>query len=191
LILESRSMAKFCEHHAPALACRAASMADGLASLLRDFRTLSHELHPRNLDDVSLAMSARRLIDEFGDRAGFTIGFREERVPERLATPLPTCLFRLLQENLSNISKHAKATHVEVALVGRDGHIHLTVSDNGQGFDADAVMQNRTGIGLLGMQERVRPLNGTVQIESRPGVGTTVSITIPLPREEETLASFR
>lgn len=185
LILEARSLVKYSERHAPAIAPRVTRMAEQLSQILRDFRTLSHELHPRNLDDLSLATSARRLLDEVGEQAQFTTAFHEVDVPEKLPSTLTTCLYRLLQENLTNISKHAAATHVDVSLKGSGDAIHLTISDNGQGFNAEAVLRDRRGIGLVGMQERIRPLNGTVRVDSRPGMGTTVSVSVPMLRGTE------
>ncbi len=179
LILESRSLGKYCERYIPEMAPRVTRLAGQLLHMLRDFRTLSQELHPRNLDDLSLAMSARRLLKEVGEQAPFTTGFHEAGVPDKLPPLVTTSLYRMLQEMLSNISNHANATHVEVSLTANEDRIHLTISDDGPAFNTEAVMRDGKGFGLIGMQERMRPLNGTVHIESRPGGGTTVSVSVP------------
>lgn len=103
-------------------------------------------------------------------------------MPADLPPALTTCLYRLLQETLSNIAKHAQATHVVVTMEGRDDEVRLTVTDNGKGFDVRGGKHGRKGLGLMSMQERVRPLGGTVSIDSKPQEGTTVSVSIPLPR---------
>jgi signal transduction histidine kinase len=100
-------------------------------------------------------------------------------VPEKIPSAIMTTLFRLLQESLSNITKHAKAKHVFVTLVGTEQGIELTVQDDGVGFDPDLLSKKRKSVGILGMKERLRLLGGTMQIDSRPDQGTTLTFTIP------------
>ena len=94
--------------------------------------------------------------------------------------PMTVCLYRLLQESLGNIRKHANAKRVEVVLSGGNQQVELCVSDDGSGF---TFSNNKKGLGLTSMQERVRPLRGQVTIESKPNRGTVVSVRIPLPSE--------
>jgi PAS domain S-box-containing protein len=181
LILEARSLAKLSDSMAPFMGPRLMTMASQLGGLLADFRTLSHDLHPRNLGYLSLAGTLRQLGEEFAERAGFHVECRERSTPADLPPALTTCLYRLLQETLSNIAKPAQATHVVVTMEGRDDEVRLTVTDNGKGFDVRGGKHGRKGLGLVSMQERVRPLGGTLGIDSKPEDGTTVSVSIPLP----------
>jgi PAS domain S-box-containing protein len=182
-ILEANTLAKALRTAQPALVPRLESMRKKLGDLLEDFRHLAHDLHPRNLDTVTLASSMRSHVKEMADYAGLRIEFEEEDVPGRLPMPVIVCLYRLLQESLANIHKHARATHVRVRLSGGADRLTLSVADDGTGFDPGRPAEGRKGIGLTSMHERVRPLGGTVAIESRPGEGTTITVTIPSPRE--------
>ncbi len=180
LILEGKMVAKLCERQAPDLAPRMTSISARLAELLRDLRELSHELLPRNLGDVSLVGPLRELIEEFNGKAGFQITLSERDVPEKLPPVVMTALFRLLQESLSNVMKHAHAKQVSVVLAGMERRIELTVADDGIGFDPGRMSDERKAVGIVGMKERVRPLGGTVTIDSGPDHGTTIIFSIPL-----------
>jgi PAS domain S-box-containing protein len=180
LILDANLIVKQCQRQAPDLAPRMASMSKKLTDLLSELRSLSHELMPRNLGDVSLTGPMRELIGEFDQKADFQVTFSDRSVPEKIPSAIMTTLFRLLQESLSNITKHAKAKHVFVTLVGTEQGIELAVQDDGIGFDPALVSGKRKSVGILGMQERLRLLGGTMQIDSRPNQGTTLTFTIPL-----------
>lgn len=176
-IMEVTSLAKVYGHMNPPLEPRLQSLRGKLSDVLDDFRHLSHTLLPRHLDCVSLSVSMRQHVAEFAQHTGLRMTFRDEAVPDELPMPVTICLYRLLQESLHNVWKHAKATEVLVALSGVGGRIELVVTDNGQGFDRN---EGATGIGLRGMRERVRPLGGDVRIDSRAGKGTAVTVSVPL-----------
>jgi PAS domain S-box-containing protein len=180
LILEASAMEKVLRSVVPSLVPRMSSFKTKLADILADFRHLTHELHPRHLDTVSLACSMRTHIKEFVEYSSLDVSFQEHDVPAHLPMPITIGLYRLLQESLGNIRKHANAQHVDVVLSGGNKQVELRVSDNGSGFDD---IGNKKGLGLTSMQERVRPLRGHVSIDSKPGRGTVVSVTIPLPSE--------
>jgi len=183
LILEANMLRRGCEREAPALAPRLAAMSQKLTDILNDFRTLSHELIPRNLGDTSLAVPIRNLVKEFSQKAGFEIKLFEEEVPVRIPPGTMTTMFRLLQESLCNIVKHANATHVAVTLGGiEEGELELVVVDDGIGFDTTHACEGQKGMGIVGMRERARLVGGTVKIISQPGEGTTVIFSIPLPK---------
>ena len=158
-------------------------MKEKLSDILDDFRHLTHELHPRHLDTVSLAWSMRSYIMEFANYSGLRIDFHEDRVPDHLPMAITICLYRLLQESLGNIRKHANATNVTVRLWGRPNEITLSVADDGTGFNPGPKEGNKKGLGLTSMQERVRPLRGHININSGPGRGTTVTVTVPASSE--------
>jgi PAS domain S-box-containing protein len=180
MILEVSALEKVVKVAMPSLIPRMSSLKARLSDILDDFRHLTHELHPRHLDTVSLGNSMRTHIKEFIEYSGLSVEFNEQDVPAHLPMPITVCLYRLLQESLGNIRKHAKAKRVEVSLSGGNHHVELRVSDDGSGFTFE---DNKKGLGLTSMQERVRPLRGYVAIDSELGRGTVVSVKIPLPSE--------
>jgi PAS domain S-box-containing protein len=181
LILEANMLTKVCKTRLPDIAPRLTAMSQKLADLLSDFRSLSHELLPRNLGDKSLIAPIRDLIGEFSGKAGFEVKFVEPHVAPVIPPPIMTALFRLLQESLSNIAKHANAKRVTVTLTGTNHTVELHVTDDGVGFDPVLVPSKREATGIVGMRERLRPFGGTVHIISRPGQGATVTSSVPLP----------
>lgn len=181
LILEASAMEKLVKVVMPSMLPRMAAFKLKLSDILDDFRHLTHELHPRHLDTVSLACSMRTYIKEFIEYTDLLVEFNEGDVPAHLPMPITICLYRLLQESLGNIRKHAHAKHVTVEVSGSKQEVELLVSDDGTGFNC---ADNRKGLGLTSMQERVRPLRGQVTIDSKLGVGTSISVKIPLRSEE-------
>jgi PAS domain S-box-containing protein len=180
LILETGSWARLFASTNSTLVPRIELLKQQLTEILDDFRHLSHELHPRHLDTVPLGSSMRSHIKELAEHTGLRIDFQERDVHKELPLSIVISLYRLLQESLANIRKHACATHVSVTLSGGPHHVELLVADNGSGFDLGAVATSGKGLGLTSMQERVRPLGGRVAITSRPGHGTKLTISIPL-----------
>jgi signal transduction histidine kinase len=122
----------------------------------------------------------RAHIEEFADYSGLQVEFKEHNVPAHVPMPITICLYRLLQESLGNIRKHAQATRVSVRLEGDNTDLELSVSDDGTGFEH---AENKKGLGLTSMQERVRPLRGRVCIDSHRGRGTTIVVRIPAHSE--------
>ncbi|MDF2459268.1 MAG: putative Histidine kinase [Nitrospira sp.] len=177
LILEATAMEKLVKVVMPSMRPRLAAFKAKLSEILDDFRHLTHELHPRHLDTVSLACSMRTHIKEFIEYTDLRVEFSERDVPAHLPMPITICLYRLLQESLGNIRKHANAKHVTVQLSGGNQEVELLVSDDGAGFNC---IGNGKGLGLTSMQERVRPLRGQVTINSKLGAGTSISVKIPL-----------
>ena len=181
LILDVNMLKKACEKEASHFAPRLSAMSHNLSTILSEFRALSHELLPRNLGDTSLVGPIRDLIKEFNGKAGFEIKFFERAVPANIPPGTMTMIFRLLQESLSNITKHANATHVAVTLAGSgQGEVELVVADDGIGFDTARAWDGRQQIGIIGMRERVRLAGGTMKIDSRPNHGTTLTFTVPV-----------
>jgi PAS domain S-box-containing protein len=180
LILEASAMEKTVRTVMPSLVPRMSSLKMKLSDILDDFRHMTHELHPRHLDTVSLAISMRTYIKEFTEYTGLDVDFKEREVPGQLPMPITICLYRLLQESLGNIRKHANAKHVTVLLSGGNRELELRVTDDGSGFN---FAEKQKGLGLTSMQERVRPLRGHVSVDTTPGRGTVVEVRIPLPFE--------
>jgi two-component system CheB/CheR fusion protein len=144
-------------------------------------RHIAHELHPSVLDDLGLVASLRSLCKEFSARAKSTkLKFTGDAMPASLPREAASCLYRVAQESLQNISKHANARHVSAALTLRKGSVVLTIADDGVGFDPRAV-KGRGGLGLVGMEERTRLVHGKLSVAARPGHGTRITIDVPSP----------
>jgi len=105
------------------------------------------------------------------------IDFRSSEAPNFVPSEIGLCLFRVLQEALQNAAKHSGMKRTEVELAEYSDEVHLIVRDSGRGFDVGAVKQ---GLGLISMRERIRLVNGTIAIESKPMVGTTIRVRVPL-----------
>src|SRR5213592_1454245 len=151
--------------------------------LMEAVRSMSLELRPSVLDDLGLAAALRWYADRQGRRAGLAVRVRTQLPTERLASDLETACFRVAQEAITNVARHAGAKRVEVDARAEDGTLDLTVRDDGTGFDVAAVRGGTTAegsIGLDGMEERVRLLGGDFRIDSQPGTGTTVWARFPL-----------
>jgi len=157
------------------------NVAELLGQIENQLRNISHELRPTVLDDLGLLPALQLLTQRFSQRTGMDIAL-EEAPKQRLPPAIETALYRTVQEALNNVTKHAQATTVRVQIRQEDGIVRCLVLDNGIGFDAPAVL-SRTGtesLGLVGIRERVEILKGKLKIQSAPGQGTQLCVTIPL-----------
>ncbi|WP_413933276.1 PAS domain S-box protein [Nitrospira sp. BLG_1] len=150
-----------------------------LAQLANDFRQLAHRLHPSLLKHAGLQAALEEFVQHAMQRTGLQITLKVNNVPDSLPPDLTMCLFRVCQESLQNVVKHAKATDVLVKLSGSSRIIGLSVMDNGTGFDVQDKSSHQKGMGLISMQERLRLLNGCLNIHSRAANGTKVCAWIP------------
>lgn len=140
----------------------------------------AHELRPAMLDDLGLIPALRSYVKGFADRSGITVDLRADASAEMLGPESKTTVFRVVQESLNNVAKHAKASHVDLSVEKVDGQIHLFIKDNGQAFSVKEKINGKNKrLGLLGMQERVRLVDGAFQIKSKVGQGTTVHVKLP------------
>lgn len=162
------------------LASRIRSLQDNVAELSEDLRHIAYQFHPSVLDDLGLPIALRRLVDDFSVRTGVTCRFQEGKEWKSIPQPAATCLYRIAQEALSNVAKHANATLVELELSRVGGMVSLMVRDNGVGFDSAHHRYERSSLGLVSMHERVHLVKGKVDLESRPGQGTIIRTNIPL-----------
>ena len=156
-------------------------IGEEIGNLARDVHHLSRDLHPSILDDLGLTAALRAECGAFSRQHKIPVRFEPVRVPESLPSTVALGLYRIAQESLRNVGKHAGATEVRVTLEGTDGAVCLVVEDNGSGFDFDRI-KGRRGLGLFSMEERVRLVEGILQIRSQPGTGTTVEVRIPIGR---------
>ena len=120
--------------------------------------------------------------ENFSEQHDVKIDFDAHDLPRPLPSDISLCLFRVLQEALHNSAKHSGTRHFKVRLWGTSDGIHLTVSDSGVGFDVKSAAKGR-GLGLTSMQERVRLMNGTIMIDSKPMAGTTIHVCVPFTAE--------
>jgi PAS domain S-box-containing protein len=154
-----------------------------LVTLATDVHALSHQLHSSILDDLGLVDALRTECTTVMQREAVTVSFQALNVPTTLSREVSLCLYRILQEGLRNVVKHAHAKRIEVALHRRDDHLELTISDTGVGFVPDQI-RGKAGLGLASMSERVRLVQGTFTLASQPGYGTTIRVRIPLDKGE-------
>jgi len=152
--------------------------------ILEQTRRLIFDLRPSALDDLGLLPALRRYARHHLEPAGIEMQFTVSGAKHRLPSNIETAVFRIGQEAISNVVKHSAAGQVQINLGFESRQVTLTVSDNGKGFEPaqtlDVTANPANGLGLLGMQERAKLLNGTLIINSKPGAGTSVQATIPL-----------
>ncbi|MBP9904987.1 MAG: response regulator [Rhodoferax sp.] len=155
---------------------------------LQQVRRLATTLRPSMLDDLGLSPALKWMSDQAAQRGGFTVHFFHERVQARLAPEIETACFRIVQEALTNITRHAQARRVSIQL-GREGdEMVLLVQDDGLGFDLPAMHERAVAggsLGVLGMQERATLIGGQLDIESVPGQGTTLTLRCPWRGHED------
>ena len=151
------------------------------SEIAADIQALSHELHSPRLEYLGITAAMRGFCHEFGKQLEVEIDFRTHDLPSPVPPDISLCLFRVLQEALHNAAKHSGAARFAVQLLGTPREIHLSVSDSGVGFELETAMKG-PGLGLVSMQERVRLVNGTISIASKPG-GTLIDVRVPLISE--------
>jgi signal transduction histidine kinase len=162
-----------------AVIARAVELEALADDMLENLHRLAMNLRPAALDHLGLLAAMEQFIHAFERQHGITtqietIGLEGERLPPEIET----ALYRIVQESLTNVARHAQATHIDVVAEKRDSRVIIIVEDDGIGFNPEAAMQS-SRLGLLGMRERAEMLGGTLAIESTPGTGTTVRVEVP------------
>lgn len=173
--LLGRSPAEMKEEHDRRLE-RAAAQVRKLSS---EVHKLSYALHPAKLEQLGLVAAARSLCREMTQQQEVSIQFSHEQVPRDIPAETALGLYRVMQESLRNVVRHSHAKEAVVRLALLGGHLRLTVTDEGAGFDVDAARRD-SGLGLISMEERVRLIRGALSIRSRPGAGTQITVDVPL-----------
>jgi PAS domain S-box-containing protein len=153
-----------------------------LDDVIEDVRRLYLDLTPGDLEDLGLTAALKSLCEEFGrhqEKISWSINL--DNIDKLFPIPVQTALYRIFQEILTNIGKHADPSEVEVTAESRDGQVCFEVSDNGKGFDMNNGWQSsvKAGMGLLALEERIRMLGGRLQVGSRINQGTTITFSIP------------
>ncbi len=165
--------------HEDEIRSRAEDVRRQLSQLSVEMFAISDQLHSSKLDLLGLAAAASIYCDELSAQHGVTIDVHEEAVPRHLPADVSLVLFRVVQEALQNVVKHAASRRVTVSLRAHAYAIHLEIADDGIGFDPKAVVADRA-LGLVGMRERLSLVGGESSIESRPGAGTRFRARVPL-----------
>ena len=147
----------------------------------REIHALAVRLRPTALDDLGLVRAVTNHVEAWAGRTGIQVELHTVGLDgPRLSSEVETALYRIVQEALTNVLKHAGASHVSVVLNRLDREVSAVIEDDGRGFDPEAQQAaGGTGLGLLGMRERARQLGGRITVESTPGTGTTVFVRIP------------
>jgi signal transduction histidine kinase len=155
-----------------------AELRELVVSTLQDVRRLAVELRPSALDDFGLVAALERLATSFAEQSGIAVDFQTSLGGERLSGEVETALYRIVQESLTNVVKHARARRVSILLTRKSGAIKAVIEDDGQGFDpAEGTLD---GFGLIGMRERLALLGGRLQVESASEAGTTIAAEVPI-----------
>jgi len=149
-----------------------------VVSTLQDVRRLAVELRPTALDDFGLVAALERLTASFAEQTGISVDFETALADERLPEEVETALYRIVQESLTNVVKHARARRVSILLARKEGSVKAVVEDDGRGFDP--AEQAGDGFGLVGMSERLALLGGRLEVESDADAGTTIAAEVPV-----------
>jgi signal transduction histidine kinase len=156
-----------------------ARLRELVVTTLQDVRRLAVELRPKALDDFGLVPALERLVDTFQEQTGIEVIMEPQLGQDRLPSEIETALYRIIQEALTNVVKHAQASRVSIVLSRRGSSVSAVFEDDGRGFAVDETRED--GLGLLGMKERLSLLDGRLQIESSSDGGTTLVAEVPVP----------
>jgi len=159
-------------------------MKEQAVKLAADVHAISRQLHPSILDDLGLADAIETECASVSQREGILVTYEPENVPEAVPKELGLCLYRITQEALRNIAKHARTQEGHVSLFARDGGIILRIQDNGIGF-APGKVRGKRGLGLASMEERARLVQAELSVRSQPGKGTVIEVRASLRGREE------
>ncbi len=158
-----------------------ARVTDLAGRALESIRATARGLRPAVLDDLGFLPAMRALAEDFAGRTGVAVDLREAPLPRPPAPEVEVAAYRVLQEALTNVARHAQASHVEVRIASADGELRLAVEDDGRGFDAGPAARAAAGhAGLAGMRERVVGAGGRLSVTSEPGRGVRLEARLPL-----------
>ncbi len=157
------------------------AIQDRVVDLSDVVRHLAYQLHPSILDDLGLPIALQRLVDDFTARSHIRGSFGHKNIPAVVPQEIATCLYRIAQESLNNVARHAQASRVDVELTRSRSGLTVTITDDGVGFDFEQSRYGSRGLGLLGMKERVALVHGDLQVMSVVGTGTRVQVVVLVP----------
>ena len=184
LILGLHSLTEVCQSHPPSQT-RLLRLSQVTDELMREVHHLAWELRPALLDNLGLNIALGNYLTQWSERTETALDFHSCSFDKQLLSPdIETTIYRIVQESLTNILKHAQAKHVSVVVECQQNNVQVMVEDDGKGFDTEYLSNKATTegrLGVIGMQERAAMVGGTLDIESTPGAGTVVLVRIPLP----------
>lgn len=167
----------------PQIAEALRNVSDNISEAVKQTRTLTFDLSPPTLYTLGFEIAIEELIERFCEEHQLEYSFRNSDEPKPLTTPVKILLYRSIREMLINIAKHAKAKLVKIALARNNNDIQVTVEDDGKGFDASVLSEKPKGLGLFSVRERLRHIGGKLEIESKKGKGSHITLTAPLKIE--------
>jgi two-component system, LuxR family, sensor kinase FixL len=162
------------------IAGRMQELSREVESMASDVHRLAHQLHPAKLEQLGLAATVRGFCKELAAAHQIAIHFESHDVSRALPDDVALCLYRITQEALQNAIKHSGATGAKVELAANERELHLTVTDDGHGFDPEAI-DARGSLGIVSMRERARMVRGRISVQSHPGEGTRIEVRVPIP----------
>lgn len=177
LMVGLRALDEICDN--PQVHAQAQELRDVTGQVLEDVHSLAVQLRPSVLDDLGLPAALERLTREWQKRHHVQVDVVVHLAGERLPDPIETALYRIVQEALTNVARHAQAKSVSVLVERRHQDVVTVIEDDGKGFDIDQI-HNDGHLGLVGIRERAELLGGSLTIESNPGRGTSLYIQLPL-----------
>ncbi|TMG36407.1 MAG: sensor histidine kinase [Chloroflexi bacterium] len=183
LVLQAEILERLLDRNPKQLVTELAEFKNSVRNALEETRQLIFDLRPMTLDDLGLIPTLRKFIKEYGDRYGLSTRFNVVGQERRLPGNMEGVLFRITQEALTNVHKHARAKMAEVTMNLQPTRVTVVVKDDGQGFDVartEANLHKNKNLGLLSMRERAELEKGALEIRSQPGRGTEVKVEIPL-----------
>src|SRR5437667_970866 len=185
LALQAEILGRLLDRNPKQLVTELAEFKNSVRNALEETRQLIFDLRPMTLDDLGLVRTLRNFIKEYGERYGLATRFNVVGQERRLPGNTEGVLFRIIQEALTNVHKHARAKMAEVTMNLQPSRVSVTVKDDGQGFDVartEANLHKNKNLGLLSMRERAELEKGTLEIRSQPGRGTEVKVEIALAK---------
>jgi PAS domain S-box-containing protein len=188
LKLKLRSIERGLGNHGARLRSDHVNVFQDIDRIIENIRRLTHDLSPALLEDLGLSGALRWLVDEFAKHNNNRVFFAIEDINDFLSNEAQIIIYRIFQEALTNIGKHADAEQIFVRAEFRSGNVSLVMEDDGRGFDVNAPSTgnpDERGFGLAAMEERARMLGAALEVQSRPGHGTRIALTVPAENAKE------
>lgn len=179
IAVEIDSLAKNLPVDRDQISVQLTSIEAELGKLSDDLNRIAHQLHPSILDDLGLVAALRSYCADFSTRQPISVAFRHSNVPKQIPNEVAVCVYRIVQEALTNVARHSGAVTADVTLTGNSNKIRLSIHDSGVGFHPK---ERKGGMGLVSIEERVRLTGGAVSVTSQPGDGTQIVAEVPLAK---------
>ena len=158
---------------------RIREIREQIASISQEVHAISRQLHPSILEDLGLTSAIESECSRYAQHEGISIEYAHRDIPSELPKGIALSLYRIAQESLRNVAKHARTSSARISLVRVDNEILLRIEDDGIGFEL-AGAKRKLGVGLASMEERARMIQGDLTIRAECGKGTSISVRVPL-----------